>query len=282
MAIDGFFGGFGAGAHDDDDALGVGGAVVVEQVIGAAGLRGKAIHDRLHNARNRRMEGSAGFARLEEDVGILRGAANEGAVGAERVLPELDDVFVVDQRADGLVADGENLADFVRGAEAIEEMNERNARFEGGDLRDERHVGHFLHGVRREHRPAGGAAGHHVGVVAEDRERMRGQGAGRDVHGGRGQLTGNLVHVGDHQQQALRGGEGGGKCAGLQCAVERASGAAFALQFFHDGQCAPDILFALRAPLIGPLGHRRRGGNRVDGDDFGETIGYRGRSLVPI
>ena len=120
----------------------------------------------------------------------------------------------------------------------------------------------FLHGVRREHRPAGGAARHHVGVVAEDRERMRGQGAGGDVHGGRGQFTGDLVHVGDHQQQALGGRKRGGECTGLQCAVQGAGSAAFALQFFHDGQCAPDILLPFRAPLIGPLGHRRRGGDR--------------------
>ena len=111
---------------------------------------------------------------------------------------------------------------------------------------------------------------------------MRGQRARRDVHRGRGQLTGNLEHVGDHQQQALRGGKRGAECAGLQRAVQRAGRAAFALQFFHDGQCAPDVLLALRAPLIGPLGHRRRGGDGIDGNDFGETIGDGGRGLVPI
>ena len=190
--VDGFFGSFSAGAHDDDDALGIGRAVVVEEVIGAAGLDGKAVHDRLHDAGNGRMEGRAGFARLEEDVGILRGAADEGAIGRESVLAEGDEVLVVDHGADGFVADGQNLAHFVRGAEAIEEMDEGNAGFEGGDLRDERQVGNFLHGVRGQHGPAGGAAGHHVGVVAEDRQRVRGQGAGRDVHRGRGELTGNL------------------------------------------------------------------------------------------
>ena len=99
---------------------------------------------------------------------------------------------------------------------------------------------------------------------------------------GRGQLAGDLEHVGDHQQQALRGGEGGGEGPGLQCAVQRAGSAAFALQLFHDGQCAPDVLLALRAPLIGPLGHGGRGGDGVDGDDFGEAIGNGGRSLVPV
>ena len=251
-------------------------------MISTASLRCEAVHDGLHDARDSGVIGAAGFARLEEDVRILRGAAKEGPIGAERVLAELDDVFVVDQRADRLVADGENFADFVRGAEAIEEMNERNARLEGGDLCDERHVGDFLHGVRCEHRPSGGAASHHVGVIAENRKRVGGQGASRYVHGGRRQFTGDLVHVGNHQQQALRGRKRGAECTGLQRTMQCAGSAAFTLQLFYDGQCAPDILLPFRAPLIGPLGHGRRGGNRIDCNDFGETIGYRGSRLVPI
>ena len=42
------------------------------------------------------VERAAGFARLEEHVGILRRAANDRPVRAERVLPELDDVLVID------------------------------------------------------------------------------------------------------------------------------------------------------------------------------------------
>ena len=161
-------------------------------------------------------------------------------------------------------------------------MHERNAGLESGDLGDEGEIGDFLHGIGGKHGPAGGAAGHDVGVVAEDGERVGGQGAGRDVHGGRGEFTGDLEHVGDHEQEALRGGKCGAESTSLQCAMKRAGRAAFALQFFHDGQCAPDIFLAFRAPLIGPLGHRRRGGDGVDGDDFGETIGDRGGGLVAI
>ncbi len=104
--IHGLFGGFRTGTHQHDHALRIGGAVVIEQVIGATGLRRKAIHHRLHNPRNRGVKWAASFARLEEDVGVLRRAAQHGTVGTERVLAELDDVLVVDQRADGLVADG--------------------------------------------------------------------------------------------------------------------------------------------------------------------------------
>jgi len=56
----------------------------------------------------------------------------------------------------------------VRGAEAVEEVNERDAGLERGGLRNQRQVVRFLHRIRRQHRPAGGAASHHVGVIAED------------------------------------------------------------------------------------------------------------------
>ena len=56
-------------------------------------------------------------------------------------------------------------------------------------VRDGRHVVRFLHRVRAEHREAGLAAGHDVGVVAEDRQRVRRQRARRDVHRERRQLA---------------------------------------------------------------------------------------------
>ena len=40
----------GAGAHDDDDALGVGRADVIEQVVLAAGELGELVHRLLHDA----------------------------------------------------------------------------------------------------------------------------------------------------------------------------------------------------------------------------------------
>ena len=96
-------------------------------------------------------------------------------------------------------------------------------------------------------RKAGLPAGHDVGVVAEDRQRVGGQRARRDVDDERRQLAGDLVHVGDHQQQALRGREGRGQRAGLQRAVDGAGGAAFGLHLDHLRDRAPDVLLPLGA-----------------------------------
>ena len=83
-----------------------------------------------------------------------------------------------------------------------------------------------------------------------------------------GQFAGDLVHIGDHQQQTLRGGEGGGQCAGLQCAVDGAGRAAFGLHFDHRGNCSPKILPAFGRPLIRELAHAGRRRDGINGDHF--------------
>ncbi len=195
---DRFFNRAGAGSHDDDDALGVGRAHVVEEMVGAAGEAREFVHDVLHDGRAGEIERIAGFAGLKEDVGILRCAAKDRMVRREGALAMSADKLLVEQGADGLVGDCEGLVDLVRCAEAVEEMHEGDARFERRDVRDERHVAGFLHGVRREHRITRRPAGHHVRVVAEDRERVRGDGARRDVNDVGGELACDLEQVGDH------------------------------------------------------------------------------------
>ncbi len=282
QCIDGFLGHFRARTHHDDDLLGIGGAVIIKQVIlTARQLRG-AVHDRLHDARNGVVERLAGFTRLEEDVGVLRCTADLRTIRAQSRLAIGDQILVVEQALDRFVADRGDLAHLVRGTETVKEVHERHARLERGDLRNQCHVGNFLHRVRTEHRPAGRTTRHHVGVIAEDRQRMRRQRTSGYVHGRRGQLTRDLVHVRNHQQKALRRGKRRAKRARLQCTMQCAGRATLALKLLDDGLPAPDILLSFCMPLIGPLSHRGRGGNRINGYDFGKTIGYRSCSFVPI
>ena len=67
-----------------------------------------------------------------------------------------------------------------------------------------------------QHGKAGLAAGHNVGMVAEDVQALGGHGPSGDVEHRGQQLGGDLIHVGDHQQQTLGGGIGGGQGAGVQ------------------------------------------------------------------
>ncbi len=92
-------------------------------------------------------------------------------------------------------------------------------------------------------------------MVTEDRERLGRNRTGRNMKNRRGQLAGDLEHVRDHQQQALRCGKGGAQRTCLQCTVNSTGGAAFRLHFndFRDG--APDVLFSGSALGVGDFTH---------------------------
>ena len=114
---------------------------------------------------------------------------------------------VVDQRPQVVVVEQGDLVDLVRRAEPVEEVQERHPGPQRGGVGDGGEVVRLLHAAGGEHRPAGGAGVHHVAVVAEDRQGVRGDRAGGDVDRARRQLAGDLEHVRHHQQQALRRGE---------------------------------------------------------------------------
>ena len=163
--------------------------------------------------------------------------------------------FLVNQCAHVFLKQEVDFVDFMAGAETVEEMHERQARFQRRHLRDHGHVLRFLHTGGGEQGPAGGAGGHHIAVIAEDGQRVGGQCARRDMeHRGR-EFAGDLEHIGQHQQQPLRGGEGRRQCAGQQRAVHRAGRTRFALHLDDLGYRAPQIFLFGGRPGVGEFAH---------------------------
>ncbi len=121
-------------------------------------------------------------------------------LGVQRARAERLDRLKVAQLGHILIIDHLDLLDFVRGAEAVEEMQKGHAGLYGGKMRDQREIHDFLHGGGGKHGKTGLAAGHNVRMVAEDGERMRRKRTGGNMKHAREQLAGNLVHIGDHQQ----------------------------------------------------------------------------------
>ncbi len=146
----------------------------------------------------------ARLACLEEHVRVLRRAAQHRVVGVHRPLPVRDYEFLVDHLTDDVLPHQFNLRHFMRRAETVEEVQEWNAAFQCGGLRNQREIHRLLHTGRTQQRKTGSAGVHYVAVIAEDGQRVGGQGAGGDVeHSGR-QLPCDLEHVGHLQQQSLR------------------------------------------------------------------------------
>jgi hypothetical protein len=121
------------------------------------------------------------LAALEVDVRVLGRAAQHWVLGVHGVFAELGDLVVVHQFGHVRVVDDFDLLDLVAGAEAVEEVHEGHAGVDGGKVRHQGQVHAFLHAGGGEHGEAGLAAGHDVLMVAEDGQRVGGNGARRNV-----------------------------------------------------------------------------------------------------
>ena len=280
--VDGLVDRLGAGPHLDDDARGFRVAHVVEEVIRAPRDLLEAVHLFLDVACAREVIDVRGLARLEEGVGVLRAAAENRVVGREAPPPVLGDGFLVEHREEIVVRELLDLRDLVRRAEAVEKVEKRDAGLQARGLRDDREVVRFLDRVRAEERKPRLPASHDVGVVAEDRERVRRERPRGHVHDERRQLARDLVHVRDHEEETLRGRERRGEGARLNRPVHGARGAALGLHLDDLGHVAPDVLLALRGPLVGPLAHVRGGRDGIDRDDVVRAMRDRGDGLVGI
>ena len=229
----GLRGGLRARAHHDDDPVGFRVTGVLHRVVPAPGALGEGVHRVFHRGRHGGVERVGRLPRLEVHVGVLRGAPDERVLRCQRPAAVRADQFLGHERAQVVVGQQLDRVQLVRGAEPVEEMHERHPRRKRHGLRHQREVVRLLDRRGGQQRETGLPHRHHVGVVTEDRQPLRGQRPGRHVHHARGQLTSDLVHVRDHQQQALRGGEGGGQRTALQRAVQGTGGAALALHLHH-------------------------------------------------
>ena len=139
-------------------------------------------------------------------------------------------------------------------------------------MRHESEIHRFLHGRRRDHRIPRLTAGHDVGMIAKDVQRMRRERTGGHVHDHGQKFARNLIHIGDHQEQTLRRRIGSGERACGKGPVNGARRAAFRLHLRDFELLAPHIGAARGCPFVGGLRHRRRGSDGVDGGNFRERI----------
>ena len=178
LIIDDFLDGLADRAHGDDDLLGIGIAVVIEEVIIAADHGVDFIHVVLHHAGEGIVELIGDLALLEEDIGVLGTAAQHGAVGGKPAVPEGIHRGAVQKGLQLLIAPHLDLLDLVGGTEAIEEMQEGDAALDGREVGDGGQVHDLLHAAGAQHGKAGLPAGVDIAVIAEDGKGVGSQRAG--------------------------------------------------------------------------------------------------------
>ena len=196
---------------------------------------------------------------------------------AERI-----DCIPVKHFAQRLVIPDLDLLDFMRGAEAVEEMKERNTALDGGKMRHCAEIHDLLRAVGAEHRIAGLTAGIDIGMVAENVQRVRGDTAGGNIDHARQQLACDLIHVRDHQQKALGSGVGRGERAGCKGAMHSARSTALRLHLSEPYLLAEQVFLTGSGHLVGLLRHHGRRRDRVNSGNFGKRIGYVCRGAITV
>ena len=183
---------------------------------GTTGQRSDLVHVFLDDTGKISVDLVGGFAALEVDIGVLSSHLGVGSLRTQSAVAETLDVFHIDQRLHVSIVEEFDLLVLVRGTESVEESKEGNFAFQSGEVSHQSQVVSFLDGGGGGHGITGGTASHNVGVIAEDGERLGGKRTGGNMEDGREHFTGDLVHVGDHQQQTLAGGIGDGQGTGTQ------------------------------------------------------------------
>ena len=219
---------------------------------------------------------------LEEGLGGLVGAAVIGVIRRVGLVVEALDGVPIEHVGQIAVFPGAQLLDLMGGTEAVEEVDEAHAGLDGGQMGDGGQVHDLLGGPGGEHRHAGAAAGHDVLVVAEDGQRVGGQGTRGDMEDAGQALARDLVQVRDHQQQALRGGEGGGEGTGGQGTVDGARGTGLGFHLDDVHLVPKDVLAALGGPLVHMLSHGGGGGDGIDRSDFSVGVCHMTGSRVGV
>ena len=164
-----------------------------------------------------------------------------GSLGAERARPVRADQVVVHEGAQVVVVEHLDLLDLVRGAEAVEEVEERARALERRRLGDRARSPDLLDRASEEHGPAGRAGGHDVGVVAEDREPLRRERARGDVEDRAVSSPAILYMFGIISSRPWLAVKVVAQRAGLERAVDRPGRAALGLHLL-DGGTVPQRL----------------------------------------
>ena len=149
-------------------------------------------------------------------------------------------------------------------------------------MRDRGKVHDLLDVALAEHGEAGLAASHNVGVITKDVQRLRSNRASAHVEDRGELLCSNLVHVGDHEEQALGCGVGAREGARAKRAVNGACGAGLGLHLNDLHRSTKDILHALGGPLVDMVGHGARRRDWVDARHLRVGIRHPSRSLVAV
>ena len=272
QVIHGLLHGLAGGAHHNDDFLSVGSAIVVEELVVTAGELVDLIHVVLDGVGQAVGLDVGALLALEVDVRVDVVAPVGGMLRVQGLAAEGLQGLLIHQTTEILIVQSLDPLHLVGGTEAVKAVHEGIPAADGGQMSHGGQIHGLLRAGGHQHGVAGHTAGHEVCMVTEDRVMVGGHHAGRNVHDAGQELAAHGVHGGDHQHQALRGGEGGGQGASLQGTVAGAGSTGLRLHLDHVHRGTKQVLLALGGPLVHLFRHGGGRGDGVDGRHLGKGV----------
>ncbi len=170
FVIDGFFNGFGNGAHGHNDVFRIRGAIIGKRVIFATTDFGDLLHIIFYQVREGLIEWVYRFPCLEVDIGVLGRSARDRVFRIHCPLAEFLQGTHVDKLGQFLLVSGFHLLYLMRSTESVKEMQEGQSGLNGSKVCNGPEI-HDLLGTSGSQKAKTGMAGtHYVRMVTKDRQ----------------------------------------------------------------------------------------------------------------
>ena len=175
----------------------------------------------------------------------------------QSLVTELLNLVQIDHILQIIVIPNLNLLNLVRGAEAVEEVDERKLSVNCCAVSNRCQIHNLLNGALAEHGSTGLTTCIYVRMVTEDVQCMSSYAACRNVEYGRKTFACNLVDVRDHQKKSLGSGKGRGHGTCYDGAVCCTCSTCLGLHLGYVYNVSEDILASGSCPFVNVLRHNR-------------------------
>ena len=269
-------------SHRNDDAVRILGTIIIKQMVLAAGDFCHLRHCLFHQLRQRMVILIGCLALLEIHIRILSRTTDDRMIRVQCAAAELLNSIPVKNLRKILIVHHFDFLDFMRRAESIKEINERNAAFNSDKMRYGRKIHNFLNACFRQHCAACLPRSHNILMIAKNIQGVRSQSTGADMEHARKQFAGHLVKIRNHQQEALRCRVRRGEGSCLQRTMYSSCSTCFRFHLDHANLLAEEVFLSMCRHLIHMLSHRRRRRNRINSRDIRKSIGDIGGSGIAV
>ena len=175
-----------------------------------------------------------------------------------------------------------DLLDLVGCSESVEEVEERNSAFDSCKVSYRSEVHNFLNAALSQHCETCLTASIYVGVVTEDVQCMCRNCTSRNMEYCRKEFACDLVHVRDHQEEALGSCVSSCQSSGSEGTVYCSGCSSLRLHLDYLYCRSEDVLAAGGCPLVYIVCHRRGRSDRVNARNLCERVGDMSGSVIAV